>query len=72
MFCSNQLALQCLFRVCGNGYLLWLILLAIFVQSLFAIFVQNLFVLTCRDLEEKCGSGGGRHGKEGPDGQKLA
>ena len=33
--------------------------------------IQNVleFVCeTCRDLEEKCGSGGGRHGKEGPDG----
>ena len=24
--------------------------------------------LTCRDLKEKSGGGGGRHSKEGPDG----
>ena len=28
--------------------------------------------LTCRDLKEKSGGGGGRHSKEGPDGKKLA
>ena len=28
--------------------------------------------LTCRDLKEKSGGGGGRHSKEGPDGEKLA
>ena len=39
----------------------------------FACNVCTAFVCeTCRDLQEKCGSGGGRHSEEGPDCQKLA
>ena len=31
-------------------------------------FSTEFVILTFRDLQEKRGSGGGRHGKEGPDG----